>query len=236
LRRYVHLGTGNYHARTARLYTDYGLFTCDAAIGEDIHKVFHQLTALGRPGKLKKLLQSPFTLHKTILKYIGRETKWAREGRPARIIAKMNALVEPQAIRALYHASQAGVKVDLIVRGLCALRPGIKGVSENIHVRSILGRFLEHSRIFYFFNNGEEQVFCSSADWMERNFFRRIEVCFPIEDRRLKHRVIQEDLLSYLADNTQAWILQSDGTYKRSIPGNYRVRSAQSALLETLCD
>ena len=148
----------------------------------------------------------------------------------------MNALVEPQAIRALYHASQAGVKVDLIVRGLCALRPGIKGVSENIHVRSILGRFLEHSRIFYFFNNGEEQVFCSSADWMERNFFRRIEVCFPIEDRRLKHRVIQEDLLSYLADNTQAWILQSDGTYKRSIPGNYRVRSAQSALLETLCD
>ncbi len=237
LRRYVHLGTGNYHARTARLYTDYGLFTCDAAIGEDVHKVFHQLTALGRPGKLKKLLQSPFTLHKSILKYIGRETRLAREGRPARIIAKMNALVEPQIIRALYDASQAGVKIDLIVRGICALRPGIKGVSENIQVRSILGRFLEHNRIFYFLNNGEEQVFCSSADWMERNFFRRIEICFPIEDKRLKHRVIEEGLLSYLTDNTQAaWVLQSDGTYKRCVPGSHKPRSAQSALVEALCE
>lgn len=236
LRRYVHLGTGNYHARTARLYTDYGLFTCDAAIGEDVHKVFHQLTALGRPGKLKKLLQSPFTLHKTILKYIGRETRLAREGKPARIIGKMNALVEPQVIRALYEASQAGVRIDLIVRGICALRPGIKGVSENIHVRSILGRFLEHSRIFYFHNNGEEQVFCSSADWMERNFFRRIEVCFPIEDKRIKQRVIQEGLMSYLADYSQAWVLQGDGTYKRCAPGSHKPRSAQSALLEALCD
>jgi polyphosphate kinase len=236
LRRYVHLGTGNYHARTARLYTDYGLFTCDTAIGEDVHKVFHQLTALGKPGKLKKLLQSPFTLHKTLLRHIEREIRFAREGRPARIIAKMNALVEPQVIRVLYKAAQAGVKIDLMVRGVCALRPGIKGVSENIQVRSILGRFLEHTRVFYFLNNGEENVFCASADWMERNFFRRIEICFPIEDKRFKRRMIKEGLESYLTDNTYAWILQSDGTYKRSTPGNHKPRSAQTIILETLAD
>ncbi len=236
LRRYVHLGTGNYHARTARLYTDYGLLTCDADIAEDVHKIFHQLTALGRPGKLKRLLQSPFTLHKTMLECIEREARNAREGRPARIIAKMNALSDEQCIRALYHASQSGVKIDLIVRGICCLRPGIKGVSENIQVRSIVGRFLEHSRVFYFFNDGEEQVHLSSGDWMARNFYRRIEACFPIDDKRLKQRVIQESLTAYLADNSQAWVLQNDGGYKRCAPGAHKPRAAQQSLLETLSE
>ena len=234
LRRYVHLGTGNYHARTARLYTDYGLLSSDPVIGEDVHKIFHQLTALGRPGKLKRLLQSPFTLHKTMLDCIEREARFAREGKPARIIAKMNALCEEGVIQALYEASRAGVKIDLIVRGVCALRPGVTGVSENIQVRSIVGRFLEHSRIFYFLNGGEEQVYLCSADWMARNFFHRIETCFPIEDKRLKHRVIQEGLMSCLADNTQAWVLQNDGTYKRMTPGSHKSRSAQLSLLEDL--
>jgi polyphosphate kinase len=172
LRRYVHLGTGNYHARTARLYTDYGLLTSDQAVGEDVNKIFHQLTGLGRATKMKKLLQSPFTLHKALLEYIRTEIKNAKDGKQARIIAKMNALVEPEIIRTLYEASQAGVKVDLIVRGVCCLRPGIKGVSENIHVRSIIGRFLEHTRVFYFYHGGEELLFCSSADWMPRNLFQ----------------------------------------------------------------
>lgn len=235
LRRYVHLGTGNYHARTARVYTDYGLLTCDAAFGEDVHKVFQQLTALGRAPKLKKLLQSPFTLHKAIIDLINREAGNARAGKPARIMAKMNALIEPQVIRALYEASRAGVKIDLIVRGMCALRPGIGGVSDNITVRSVIGRFLEHTRVFYFLNGGDEEVFLSSADWMGRNFFNRIEVCFPLEDKRLRQRVIKESLLNYLSDNTQAWVLQSDGSYKRQTPGGHKPRSAQRRLLEDLC-
>ncbi|MGQ0810931.1 MAG: polyphosphate kinase 1 [Nitrospiraceae bacterium] len=233
LRRYVHLGTGNYHARTARLYTDYGLLTCDSAIGEDVHKVFHQLTSLGQPGRLKRLLQSPFTLHKTMLKLIQREAVHARSGRPARIIAKMNALLEPRIINALYEASRAGVKIDLIVRAACALRPGVNGVSEHITVCSIVGRFLEHSRVFYFYNAGDELVYLSSADWMERNFFRRIEICFPIQEKDLKQRVIQESLMTSLADNVQAWLLQSDGTYKRRKPRG-KARAAQRILLERL--
>ncbi len=236
LRRYVHLGTGNYHARTARLYTDYGLLTCDAAIAEDCHKLFQQLTAPGRPGKLKRLLQSPFTLHKTLLQYIEREAALARAGKPARIIAKLNALGEEQVIRALYAASQAGVRIDLIVRGVCCLRPGIKGVSENIQVRSIIGRFLEHSRVYYFGNGGEEQVLLSSADWMARNFFRRIETAFPVDDKRLRQRIIQEGLMSYLSDNTQAWTLEPNGTYKRCTASAHKPRSAQQGLLEALCD
>lgn len=236
LRRYVHLGTGNYHARTARLYTDYGLLSCDTQIGEDVHKIFQQLTALGWAVKLKKLLQSPFTLHKTVLDYIRRELNFARRGQPARIIAKMNALYEVQVIQALYEASQAGVKIELIVRGICGLRPGIPGVSDNIQVRSIVGRFLEHTRVFYFHNGGDTQVFCSSADWMSRNFFRRIETCFPIEDKQLRERVIKQDLLSYLQDNTQAWVLQSDGSYKRATGGKARPRSAQIILLQELCE
>ncbi|MGH8657333.1 MAG: polyphosphate kinase 1 [Gammaproteobacteria bacterium] len=236
LKRYVHLGTGNYHARTARQYTDYGLLTCDPATGEDVHNIFQQLTALGRASKLKKLLQSPFTLHKTLLEHIEREALLAREGKPARIIAKMNALQDTSIIEALYAASQAGVKIDLIVRGVCVLRPGVKGVSENIHVRSIVGRFLEHARAFYFHNDGNCRLFCSSADWMARNFFRRIETCFPVEDKRLKERLLKQGLMHYLGDNTQAWLLQSEGSYRRASPGNAKPRAAQEILLEELSE
>jgi len=232
LKRYVHLGTGNYHAGTAKLYTDLGLFTSDTAMTEDVQKVFQQLTAMGKPGKLKKILQAPFALHRVMLDMINREIEFARKGKQARIIAKMNALEEPQIIEALYRASQAGVRIDLIVRGFCCLRPGIKGVSENIHVRSVVGRFLEHSRIFYFHNDGNYDLFCSSADWMERNFFRRIETCFPIEDKRMKKKLLKEGLLNYLSDNTQSWLLQNDGSYKQSTPGSSKPRSAQAMLLE----
>lgn len=234
LKRYVHMGTGNYHSGTARAYTDFGLFTCDKAVCEDVHKIFQQLTGLGKAIRLKKLLQSPFTLHQGVLEKIERETEIAKAGREARIMAKMNALVEPQVIRALYSASQAGVKIDLIVRGVCALRPGISGLSENIHVRSVMGRFLEHPRIFYFHNDGDPQVYCSSADWMPRNFFRRVEVAFPIEDAQLKERVIKEGLEMYLADNTQTWVLQKDGSYRRLTPGQAKPRSAQMQLLQNL--
>lgn len=232
LRRYVHLGTGNYHASTARIYTDYGLLTCHRDIGDDVHKLFTQLTGLGRASKLKKLLQSPFTLHKSMLELIQRETQYAQCGKPARIVAKMNALVEPHVIQALYEASQAGVKIELIIRGICCLRPGVAGVSDNITVRSVIGRFLEHTRVFYFEHGGEERIFLSSADWMDRNFFRRVETCFPITDGRLREKVIKEGLESYLLDNTYAWILQSDGSYKRAKPGNQKPRSAQKYLLE----
>lgn len=235
LRRYVHLGTGNYHARTARLYTDYGLLTCEKAIGEDVNKLFHQLTGLGRAGKLKKLLQSPFTLHKGMLQYIEQEVRNAERGLPAHIIAKMNSLVEPAVIQALYQASQAGVRIDLIVRGICCLRPGIPGVSENIQVRSIVGRFLEHTRVFCFHNGGDPVVFCSSADWMQRNFFSRVETCFPIEDKGCRDEVIEYGLMSYLSDNTQAWIMQSDGSYERSKPKNEKQHSAQTELLQHYC-
>jgi polyphosphate kinase len=234
LKRYVHLGTGNYHPSTARLYTDYGLFTCDNAFGVDVQKIFHQITAPGRTGKLKKMLQSPFTLHKTMLEFIGREANHARAGKPARIIAKMNALIEVRVIRALYEASQAGVKIDLIVRGVCALRPGIENVSENISVRSIVGRFLEHTRVFYFHNDGEQEVYLSSADWMGRNFFNRIETCFIIEDKRLRARIIKQGLNNYLSDNTRAWQLRSDGSYVRVKAGSSRPRDAQQTLLEHL--
>ncbi len=236
LKRYVHLGTGNYHARTARLYTDYGLFTCDRAFGEDVQKVFHQLSAMGRPGRLKKLLQSPFTLHKSMLEFIEHEADAARAGKPAHIKAKMNALTEPQIIQALYKASQAGVRIELIVRGMCVLRPGIKGVSDNISVRSIIGRFLEHTRVYYFENGGTPLVYLSSADWMGRSFFSRVETCFPVEGKRLIKRVIKESFDTYLADNTHAWLLQSDGTYRRHKLGNARPRDAQFSLLQDLKD
>ncbi len=236
LKRYVHLGTGNYHARTARLYTDYGLLTGDQAVGEDVNKLFHQLTGLGRALKLKKLLQSPFTLFRQLLQLIEQETENARAGKNARIIAKMNALVDPEIIRALYRASQAGVKVELIIRGICCLRPGIKGVSENIHVRSIVGRFLEHTRVYYFHNNGEELLYCSSADWMPRNLHRRVETCFPIEEKRPRQKIIQFGLLNYLSDNTNAWILQSDGSYRKAKSGAQKPRSSQVNLLKEYCD
>jgi polyphosphate kinase len=234
LRRYVHLGTGNYHARNAKLYTDFGLLTCDPAMGEDVHKIFHQLTSLGQPDKLKRLLQSPFTLHKTLLACIQREAAFARKGKPARIMAKMNALLDPQIIQALYAASQAGVKIDLIVRGACALRPGVRGLSDHIHVRSVVGRFLEHSRVSYFHNDGDELVYLSSADWMERNFFHRIEAAFPILEKELKQRVINEGLLTYLKDNTHSWILRENGAYVRCRPRGRKPRIAQDMLLERL--
>jgi len=214
LRRYCHFGTGNYHPNTARTYTDYGLFTCDAELGADLHELFLQLTSPTSPARLRKLLQSPFALHDAMLQKIARETEAGKAGKQARIIAKLNALTEPQIIQALYRAARAGVKVELIVRGMCALRPDVAGVSENIAVRSIVGRFLEHSRVYYFFNGGDDEVFCSSADWMERNFFRRIEACFPVTDLTLK-RTILEDLELYLADNTQSWRLTESGEYVR---------------------
>ncbi len=235
LRYYTHLGTGNYHSRTARIYTDYGLFTCDKVIGEDVQKVFNQLTSLGKVIKLHKLLQSPFTLHEGMLKKIQREQTLAEKGKPGRIIAKMNALVEPQIIQALYQASQAGVQIDLIVRGICALRPGVPGVSDNIRVRSIIGRFLEHPRVYYFGNDGNPEVFGASADWMERNLFHRVETCFPIEAKKLRDRVIG-DLELYLRDNTQAWLLQPDGTYVLTRSGNDEPVSAQQTLLEALAE
>ena len=231
LRRYCHVGTGNYHARTARTYTDYGLFTCDDEIGQDLHDLFLQLTSLTRTPKLRKLLQSPFTLHDALIAKIAREAEHARAGHPARIIAKMNALIEPRIIEALYQASIAGVEIDLIVRGICALTPGIPQVSERIRVRSVIGRFLEHSRVYYFTNNGEDELYCASADWMERNFFRRIEVAFPVVRRKLKERIVH-DLEAWLADNVYAWLLQPDGTYVRTTPGHALPFSAQLALLE----
>jgi polyphosphate kinase len=234
LRRYVHLGTGNYHPRTARLYTDFGLFTCHEEVCADVNEVFAQLTSLGKAGKLQHLWQSPFTLHSQILGAIQQETRQAREGEPAHIIAKMNSLLEPEIISALYEASQAGVKVDLIVRGVCALRPGVKGLSENISVRSVIGRFLEHTRVFYFRNNLANEVYLSSADWMDRNFFRRIEVCFPVLDKKLKKRVIDEGLKAYLHDNHQAWIMDADGHYKLNIPRRGAPNCAQLLLLQDL--
>ncbi len=234
LRRYVHLATGNYHPRTARLYTDFGLMTANEELCADVNEVFKQLTGLGRAGKMKHVWQSPFTLHKRIVAAIRNEAKEASEGRPARIIAKMNALLEPQIIEELYAASAAGVKIDLIVRGVCALKPGIDELSTNIRVRSIVGRFLEHSRIFYFQNAGAEDVYLSSADWMDRNFFRRIELCFPVLDPALKRRVIREGLQPYLDDNCQAWEMRPDGTYEQQKPRRGRRRSAQEELLFTL--
>src|SRR5262245_44906797 len=234
LRRYAHLATGNYHPRTARLYTDFGLMTANEDLCADVNEVFKQLTGLGRVGKMKHVWQSPFTLHKRIVAAIRNEAVHAAEGRPARIIAKMNALLEPQIIEELYAASAAGVKIDLIVRGVCALKPGIEGLSENIRVRSIVGRFLEHTRTFYFLDNGAEQVYLASADWMDRNFFRRIELCFPVLDAALKRRVIREGLQPYLDDNCQAWVMNGDGGYERLKPRRGRRRSAQEELLFTL--
>jgi polyphosphate kinase len=234
LRRYVHLSTGNYHPRTTKLYTDWGLFTCNEEIGADVSDIFVQLTGLGRATKLKHLWQSPFTLHKQILRAIQRETEHALAGRKGRIIAKMNALLEPQTIAALHDASRAGVEVDLIVRGVCALKPGVPGVSENIRVRSIVGRFLEHSRVFYFNNGGAEDVYLSSADWMERNFFRRVETCFPVLDAGLKKRVINEGLKPYLEDNSQAWEMDAQGAYHMKTPRQGKGVSAQETLLARL--
>ena len=234
LRRYVHLSTGNYHPRTAKLYTDFGLLTANEKICQDVNEVFKQLTGLGRARRLHHLWISPFSLHDRIVAAIKSEANHARQGERAHIIAKMNALIEPKVIETLYRASQAGVKIDLIVRGVCALRPGIPGLSENIHVRSVIGRFLEHSRIFYFLNRGEEDLYLSSADWMGRNFFGRIELCFPVLDKRIRERVIQEGLKPYLTDNSQVWEMDSEGGYRRKKSRGRIPRSAQDFLLGVL--
>jgi len=233
MRRYVHLGTGNYHTITTRFYTDFGLLSCDPNLGEDVHRVFQQLTGMGKVSKLKSMLQAPFSLHSGLIERINLEAANARAGNRSRIIAKMNGLEEPKIIQALYRASQAGVKIDLIVRGICCLRPGIKGVSENIRVRSVLGRFLEHSRVFYFYNGGEPEVLCASADWMNRNLLRRVETCFPVHDKKLARQILIQGLRTYLADNTGAWRLNKDGQYRRIHSGS-KPRSAQNELMKQL--
>jgi polyphosphate kinase len=230
----VHLSTGNYHPRTARIYTDFGLFTCHEEICSDVADVFMQLTGLGRASKLRHLLQAPFTLHREMMRAIENETTIAKAGGKGQIIAKMNALLEPEVVGALYRASQAGVQIDLIVRGVCALRPGVPGLSENIRVRSVIGRLLEHTRVFFFNNDGAEKVYLSSADWMGRNFFGRVEVCFPVLDAVLRQRVIAEGLMPYLEDNTRAWVMGEDGRYTCQLPGRGKPVGAQEQLLESL--
>src|SRR5262245_43754870 len=215
LRRYVHLGTGNYHPGTARAYSDIGLLTARPEIGTDVHRLFQELTGLGHVARLKCLLRSPFTLRSALLELIGREMDEARAGRKARIIARLNSLSEPGIVQALYQASQAGVDVDLIVRGICCLRPGVRGVSDRIRVRSIVGRFLEHSRIYYFENGGEPEVYLGSADWMPRNLHDRVEVLYPLKNPLLRDRVRHEILAVYLADNVKSRFLQKDGRYLR---------------------
>jgi len=232
--RYVHLGTGNYHAMNARIYTDYGLMTTDKDLCEDVHRIFQELTGMGKMAKLKKLLHAPFTLHAQLINFIDEEIANAKAGRKAQIIVKVNALTEVQLINKLYEASQAGGQVDLIIRSICCLRPGLPNLSENIRVRSIVGRFLEHTRVYYFSNNGDARIYCSSADWMDRNLFNRVEACFPIEDPALKKRIYQQGLLNYLQDNQQAWLLQGDGTWVRAQPAaGEKLHNAQRELLET---
>ena len=234
LRRYAHLATGNYHPRTARQYTDFGLLTSKEEICSDVNEVFKQLTGLGRSSRMKHLWLSPFTLHKRVVAAVRNEVRLAKEGKPTRIMAKMNALLESDLIEELYAASQAGVQIDLIIRGVCALRPGVAGLSENIRVRSVVGRFLEHTRIFYFQNEGAEDVYLSSADWMDRNFFRRIELAFPVLDPALKQRVIGEGLRAYLDDSSQAWSMNSEGAYEPPAPKRGKPRMVQEELLRTL--
>ena len=235
IKRYVHLGTGNYHTKTTKLYTDYGLMTCEKSMGQDVHKIFQELTGMGKAARLKQLKHSPFTLHPSIIEWIDFETAQAQAGKPARIIAKFNSLTEKNIMQALYRASQAGVEIDLIIRGICCLRPGIPGLSENIRVRSIIGRFLEHTRIYHFHHGGDELVYCSSADWMERNLFNRVETCFPINDPALKAQILEQGLHIYLRDNSRAWELQPDGHYQRVQPQNGEEHFiAQQSLLDTL--
>ncbi|MBB3221787.1 polyphosphate kinase 1 [Pseudoduganella umbonata] len=235
LRYYAHLGTGNYHPTTTKFYTDFGLLTCEPNLGRDVNEVFMHLTSLAKPHKLHHVWLAPFALQSEIIKAIRNEAKIAKSGKPGRIIVKVNAMVDESVIRALYAASQDGVKIDLIVRGACTLRPGVPGLSENIKVRSIIGRFLEHSRIYYFRNDLAHDVYLASADWMSRNLFRRIEVAFPVLDRAMKRRVMAEGLNPYLKDNTNAWELEPDGHYQRRKPrGKQQPFGAQQYLMKTL--
>ncbi len=233
LRRYVHLGTGNYHPDTTRLYADYGLFSADRAMGEDVHRLFLSLTGLGHVSRPTKLLDAPFSLRDGLLQLIADEARAVRHGRKSRIIIKANSLTEPGMIQALYEASQAGVKISLIIRGMCTLRPGVKGLSENIHVRSIIGRFLEHSRVYYFHHDGKPLLYLSSADPMERNLLHRVEVAFPVEAPALRRR-IRRELTLFLRDNRQAWALGPDGAYRTVRPRGAIVRRAQQQLLWNL--
>ena len=233
--RYAHMGTGNYHTGNARLYTDYSLLTSDEALCEDVHKLFSQLTGMGKALRMKKLLQAPFTLKQGLLDLIAQEAAHAASGRDARILIKINALTDPRMIRALYQASIAGVHIDLVVRGMCCLRPGVPGVSENIRVRSVIGRFLEHSRAYWFANAGEPVLCLSSADLMERNLDRRVECAFPVESRKLQQR-IHAALQLYLDDNSGAAELQADGSYRPvTRAAGEAVRDAQAQLLEKFC-
>ncbi|MDT8895041.1 polyphosphate kinase 1 [Halomonas sp. I1] len=230
LRHYAHLGTGNYHSKTAKLYTDYSLLTANPVLCADVHKVFQQLSGMGRARKIEKLLHAPFTLHERLVEMIDREAAHARKGKRAHLIIKCNSLTEPKLIQALYRASQAGVECDLIIRGMCCLRPGLPGISESIRVRSIIGRFLEHTRVFHFHNDGKPETWGSSADFMARNMFHRVETCFPLLDKKLAARV-RKDLETYLVDNCQSWLLQGDGTYVKQTPGDAAPISAQETLL-----
>ena len=232
LRRYVHLGTGNYHSGNARLYTDYSLLSCDQSLAKDVHKVFHQLTGMGKTERMTKILHAPFTLKRQLLKLIEAEARAAEEGKPARIIFKANSLTEPKVIQSLYRASQAGVKIDLVIRGMCCLRPGIEGVSDHIRVFSVIGRFLEHTRIYYF-QNASPTTYCASADLMERNLNRRVETCFPIEKPSLANRLM-EDLETYLEAGAQRWELSAGGEYRLGDAGDGP--PAQSLLLHRLSD
>ena len=231
--RYVHLGTGNYHAGNARIYTDYGLMTTQKDLCEDVHRIFQELTGMGKMAKLKKLLHAPFTLHTQLIAFIDEEIAHAKAGKPAQIIVKVNALTEVQLINKLYEASQAGVQVDLIIRSICCLRPGLPGLSENIRVRSIVGRFLEHTRVYYFGNDGNSRLYCSSADWMDRNLFNRVEVCFPVEEPMLKKHIYQQGLLNYMKDNQGSWLLNGNGTWERvKLKEGETPHNAQHVLLE----
>ena len=233
--RYAHLGTGNYHADNARLYTDYSLLTGDRELCEDVSSLFNQLVGMGKAKPMHRMLHAPFTLRNSLMEMIVQEETNALNGQPAHIVIKVNALTDAKMIKALYRASQAGVRIDLIVRGMCCLRPGIAGVSENIQVRSIIGRQLEHSRVYYFLNaGGTEKLFLSSADWMERNLDKRIEACFPLEQPKMVRRITRE-LGYYLGDNTHAWILQPDGSYVRQQPSaGEKLRHAQQRLQNKL--
>jgi len=229
LRRYVHLATGNYNQQTARIYTDLSLFTSREDIAEDATAFFNMLTGYSAPSRWNRLIVSPLGLHESVLGLIARETQQARDGHEARIVAKMNSLVDADVIGALYAASQAGVQIDLLVRGICCLRPGVPEVSERIRVHATVDRFLEHARIFHFRNGGNDEVYCSSADWMPRNFRRRVEVMYPILDEGLKRRLIDEILATMRRDNVKAWSLRSDGSYSRVLPkdNDETVRSQQ---------
>jgi polyphosphate kinase len=233
IRQYMHLGTGNYNATTSRIYTDFGYFTCDRQIGEDVANLFNFLTGYARIEKYQKLLVAPVTLRNGIIDRIDREIALHEEHGKGHIIFKMNALVDPLCIAALYRASQAGVKIDLQVRGICCLRPGIAGISENITVTSIVGRFLEHARIYYFHNNGAEEVFLGSADLMPRNLDRRVEVVFPVESTPLRTAIISTILPAQLNDTIKVRLLQSDGMYMRKKPSdNLSPLNAQTWLVD----